>query len=54
MYIVVHVWTYRKQKWFSIIVKPLKEQNLDPAVNVGKIDLNKQNTFLVKVWQMDY
>ncbi len=36
---------YSKQKWFSIIVKPLKEQNLDPAVNVGKIDLNKQNTF---------
>jgi hypothetical protein len=24
-------------------------KNLDPAVNDGKIDLNKQNTFLVKV-----
>ncbi len=22
---IVHVWTYSKQKWFSIIVKPLKE-----------------------------
>jgi hypothetical protein len=44
---------YSEQKWFSI-VKALKEKNLDPAVNDGKNDHNKQNTFLAQVWQMDY